>query len=64
MTKEQVNELLNDHDYGVECLKVSKSKDGYIVTLDQNIYYKVQEIMEKEIFALGNISNIYYADVI
>lgn len=63
--KKQVQELLDDHDFGVDCLKVTRDGwGGYIVTISENIYYKVQMIMEAEIFALGKISNIYYKDVI
>ncbi len=51
--------------YGVWCCKVDYNIQGTCdILLDQNIYYKSQERMAKEIRKLGNINDIFYKDII
>ena len=51
-------------NYGVCLVRIVRNIQGtYDVGLDQNIYYKTQEKMEKEIRELGQINDIYYQDI-
>lgn len=50
--------------YGVKLASLTRNIQGtFDVELDINIYYKAQAKMERELYALGNINDIYYRDV-
>ena len=61
--RKKIKHIVNK--YGVELVNLMRNIQGtYDVELDQNIYYKVQERMEKQIRDLGLINDIFYRDVI
>lgn len=50
--------------YNVELVSLTRNGQGtFDVEFDQNIYWKVQERMEKEIRELGLINDIFYRNV-
>ena len=61
--RKKIKHIVNK--YGVELVNLMRNiQETYDVELDQNIYYKVQERMEKQIRDLGLINDIFYRDVI
>lgn len=50
--------------YGVELVTLTRNIQGtFDIELDINIYYKTQARMERELYALGGVNDIYYRDV-
>ena len=50
--------------YGVELFNLARNIQGtFDIELDINIYYKAQARMERELYALGGINDVYYRNV-
>lgn len=64
MTIKDIQKILDNGDYGVECLKVTRNIQGtFDIKLDRNIYYVEHEKMENEIRKLGLVNDIYFQEV-
>ena len=50
--------------YGVKLVTLTRNIQGtFDIELDINIYYKAQARMERELYALGGVNDIYYRNV-
>ena len=62
VTRRKVKEIVKK--YGVNLVGLVFNIQGTAdIELDENIYWKAQARMEKEIRALGNVNDIFYRDI-